>query len=137
MNDTELKSILLETCPVLPGQEARAWGHLRARLSPASRAVTPWSLRSAFVYSALALAVIPAIFFLGLHMQPVRHGLAFADSQVPGIYATSFYSHSAQAQVVWLNGMDPATDKPTYLDPTAVIHEAADTSTGARVPDSL
>jgi hypothetical protein len=136
MNDKELKSLLLQTCPVLPGQEARAWNHLRSRLAP-SRTSAPWFLRPAFTYALMAVVVVPAIFFLGLRMQPVRHGLAFADSQVPGIYATSFYSHTAQAQVVWLNGMDPATDKPTYLDPTAVIHDAAETATGIRVPDSL
>ena len=137
MNDTELKSILLETCPILPGQQARAWGNLRSRLSPAPRVAAPWFLRPAFTFALLSVVILPAIFLLGLRMQPVSHGLAFADSQVPGIYATSFYSHSAQAQVVWLNGMDPATDKPTYLDPTAVIHEAAENSTGTRLPDSL
>ena len=50
--------------------------------------------------------------------------MATADSQSPGIYATAFYSRSANAQVVWLNGMEPASDKPTYLDPTTVVGEA-------------
>jgi hypothetical protein len=65
--------------------------------------------------AAVVLTLIPLVgsFFGG---QPIS--LATADSQSPGVYATSFYSRSAQAQVVWLNGMDPATDKPTYLDPT-------------------
>ena len=50
-----------------------------------------------------------------------RNHFATADSQAPGIYATAFYSKPAQAQVVWLNGMEPATDQPTYLDPTTVV----------------
>ena len=51
--------------------------------------------------------------------------LATADSQAPGIYATSFYSRSAQAQVVWLNGMEPASDKPTFLEKTGAGRQSA------------
>jgi len=52
---------------------------------------------------------------------------ASANSEAPGIYATSFYSHSAKAQVVWLNGMEPVSDKPTtYLDPTTRSTDKAD-----------
>jgi hypothetical protein len=124
MNDLELKNQLLATCPVRPGQEARAWLALKERLAAPAAAPFAWvfSRASRTVASwALTLVVALAIFDLGETLRPSRHGLVFADSQVPGIYATSFYSHSAQAQVVWLNGMDPATDKPTYLDPTSVI----------------
>lgn len=123
MTDLELKNHLLETCPVLPGQEARAWSALKERLNAPmrQRAWLFFPTWRSFGYTCLALLLIPTIFDLGMNMRPVHHGLAFADSQVPGIYATAFYSHSAQAQVVWLNGMDPATDKPTYLDPTTVI----------------
>lgn len=60
--------------------------------------------------------------------------LLSADSQSPGIFATAFYSQPARAQVVWLNGMDPATDGPTYMDPTTKINEASPSS--AR-PDRL
>jgi hypothetical protein len=134
MKDTELKRLLLETCPVLPGQEARAWQALRSRLNAPKPVALPWFFRPAFTYSLVALVATAALLSLGLNTAPARHGLAFADSQVPGIYATSFYSHSAQAQVVWLNGMDPATDRPTYLDPTAVIHASDE---GSHAPDSL
>ena len=67
---------------------------------------------------ALALIPLGGNYVAGL-LEP--GSLATADSQSPGIYATAFYSRSAQAQVVWLNGMEPATDKLTYLDPTTVI----------------
>jgi anti-sigma-K factor RskA len=123
MHDSELKKLLLETCPVRPGQEGRAWSTLSERLHRAKPARSGWS----WLYSpawrglavaAMALALIP---FAGSYIGGEPISLATADSQSPGIYATSFYSRSAQAQVVWLNGMDPATDKPTYLDPTTVI----------------
>jgi hypothetical protein len=63
--------------------------------------------------------------------------IATADSQSPGIYATAFYSDSAQAQVVWLNGMDPATDKPTYLDPTTADAGSDNSAAPADDPNSL
>jgi hypothetical protein len=119
MNDSELKKLLLETCPVRPGQEDRAWNSLREQLFVVKRrSAWGWlfypSWRGAVV-AAVALALIPLLgsFLTG---QPIS--LATADSQSPGIYATVFYSRPAQAQVVWLNGMEPASDKPTYLDPT-------------------
>ena len=137
MNDLELKNLLLTTCPVRPGQEGRAWLALRERIVKPAKSPNNWlflpSWRS-LAYTGLALILAPAIFDLGLMMRPAHPGFVFADSQVPGIYATSFYSHSAQAQVVWLNGMDPATDRPTYLDPTTVIKTTAHTS---KSPDRL
>jgi len=57
-----------------------------------------------------------------------------ASSQSPGIFATAFYSQSAHAQVVWINGMEPATDGPTYMDPTSKVDESA---AAAKTPDSL
>jgi hypothetical protein len=140
MNDLELKTLLLDTCPVLPGQEARAWASLRPRLAPgaaksASRSWYAFSFWRPVAYMALGFCLAVGLFDLGA-IRPVRHALVFADSQAPGVYATSFYSHSAQAQVVWLNGMDPATDRPTYLDPTTPIRHSGAASP-ARVPTSL
>jgi hypothetical protein len=140
MHDRELKKLLLETCPVRPGQESRAWSALKDRLYHAGPARSGWNWlyypawRGVAVV-AVALAVIPIVgdFVIG-RLEPIS--LATADSQSPGIYATAFYSRPAQAQVVWLNGMDPATDKPTYLDPTAVIAGAPQTPP-AGDPNSL
>ncbi len=138
MNDLEIKNLLLETCPVLPGQEQRAWASLRDRIAPVARTSR---LRGWF-----AAPIVRPAFYMGLGFllavlvfnRPGRHALAFADSQSPGIYATSFYSNSAQAQVVWLNGMEPATDRPTYLDPTTPVHSSQHTAApAARDPDSL
>lgn len=126
MDDSELRKLLLETCPVGPGQEDRAWTALRDRLFLSKERNSAWS----WVYyptwrgltiAVVVLALLPfAASFIGV--APVS--LATADSQAPGIYATSFYSRPAQAQVVWLNGMEPASDKPTYLDPTTVVPKA-------------
>jgi len=125
MHDSELKKLLIETCPVRPGQESRAWSALREQLYPAQQARSGWSWLyyptwRGLAVAVVALALIPIIgdFIVG-SLETVS--LATADSQSPGIYATAFYSRSAQAQVVWLNGMAPATDKLTYLDPTTVI----------------
>jgi hypothetical protein len=139
MNDLELKNLLLETCAVRPGQEQRAWAALKNRLAPApNRWWLFFPTRRSLAFTALALLLAPAIFDLGLSMRPQHHALVFADSEVPGIYATSFYSNSAQAQVVWLNGMDPASDKPTYLDPTTVVSPRPDKNLSpAKVPESL
>jgi hypothetical protein len=112
---------------------------LKERLHHAKQARSGWgwlyypTWRGAAV-AVLALALIPIVgdFFLGA---PVS--LATAYSQSPGIYATAFYSRPAQAQVVWLNGMDPASDKPTYLDPTSVIAGARETPRPAGDPNSL
>ena len=139
MHDSELKKLLLETCPVRPGQESRAWSALRDRLDQATPARSRWSWLyyptwRGLAVAAVALALIPLVDnFIG--GQPVS--FATADSQSPGIYATSFYSRSAQAQVVWLNGMDPATDKPTYLDPTTVVSRTTEMSRPAGDPNSL
>lgn len=124
MQDRELKKILMETCPVRPGQESRAWAALREQLfEPKKRSAWSWlyypTWRGAAVAGvALLLAYVAGDVYV-MNMAP--HTLATADSQSPGIYATSFYSRSADAQVVWLNGMDPASDRPTYLDPTTDV----------------
>jgi hypothetical protein len=139
MHDLDLKKLLLETCPVRPGQESRAWSALKDRLDQARQARSGWSRLyypawRGFAVAAVALALISVLgdFFLG---QPVA--LATADSQSPGIYATAFYSRSARAQVVWLNGMEPSTDKPTYLDPTTVIAGTTETPQPAGDPNRL
>lgn len=125
MHDKELKKNLLETCPVRPGQENRAWLALRDRLYSARQQRSGWGWLYQPMWRGVAVAVVALVLILILDdfvvgkLEPVA--LATADSQLPGIYATAFYSRSAEAQVVWLNGMDPATDKPTYLDPTTVI----------------
>jgi hypothetical protein len=139
MQDSELKKLLLETCPVLPGQEARAWATLRTRLNaPKARSESHWLLFPTWRGFAVTAAVI-AILFVGgsyfLGQEPMA--LITADSQSPGIYATAFYSDPAKAQVVWLNGMEPASDKPTYLDPTTVINRGADAPKPANDPNSL
>ena len=85
--------------------------------------------------AAFALGIFVLGEFVPGALQPVS--LATADSQAPGIYATAFYSRSAQAQVVWLNGMEPATDKLTYLDPTTVIAGETETPSPASDPNSL
>lgn len=129
MHDSELKKLLLETCPVRPGQEARAWSALREQLYGESRDSKALRVNWSWLYlpswrglvvAGVALALIPILgdFFV-TSLTP--HSFATADSQAPGIYATAFYSKPAQAQVVWLNGMEPATDRPTYLDPTTVV----------------
>ncbi len=142
MEDRELKKLLLETCPVRPGQESRAWSSLRERLYSGKKARSQWSWLYYPTWRGLAVAVVALVlipvlaeFIVG---QPEPGSLATADSQSPGIYATSFYSRSAQAQVVWLNGMEPASDKLTYLDPTTVIAGRTETpSAPARDPNSL
>ena len=141
MQDPELKKLLLETCPVRPGQEARAWTALQERLSGASAKKSDWRwlyfpTGKGFTASsvvALGLAALLVAYISGFEAGSV--GSATADSQAPGIYATAFYSKPAQAQVVWLNGMEPATDKPTYLDPTTVLPKKS--SQPARDPNSL
>jgi len=143
MHDRELKKLLLETCPVRPGQESRAWSALREQLYQAkparsqSRSLWSWLYYPPWrglAVAGVALALAPIVYD-SLFGQPVA--LATADSQSPGIYATAFYSRSAQAQVVWLNGMEPATDKPTYLDPTTVVSRTTAAPRPSGDPNSL
>jgi hypothetical protein len=139
MQDSELKSLLLETCPVRPGQESRAWSALRGHLYQNGQPHEGWRRfypiwrGPAAVAAGLGLIFVVGIFAFS-RVAPIS--VATADSQSPGIYATSFYSNSAQAQVVWLNGMEPATDKLTYLDPTTVI-AGTDAASPTRDPNSL
>jgi len=117
MNDNDLKALLQETCPTLPGQEARAWNLLNERLQkPARGTFARLTWQSVLAYGA-GVAV-----------------LAMVAIQSPGIFATAFYSQPAHAQVVWLNGMEPATDGPTYMDPTSKLDER---SSATKSPDSL
>src|ERR1700692_3822887 len=105
MQDRELKKLLLETCPVRPGQESRAWSALREQLYPAMQAQQArggWSWLYYPTWRGLAVAVVALVLipimgeFIAGPLTPVA--LATADSQSPGIYATAFYSRSAQAQ---------------------------------------
>jgi hypothetical protein len=141
MHDSELKKLLLETCPVRPGQEDRAWKTLQQRLygSQSQRSRWSWLYAPTWRGAGVAFAVICVLGLMGNSVlnsfQPIS--FASADSEAPGIYATSFYSHSAKAQVVWLNGLAPATDKPTYLDPTTVLTPNPEPSKGTGDPNSL
>jgi hypothetical protein len=133
MQDSELRKLLLETCPVKPGQENRAWTLLQAKLQNSPSADWRWIWLYLPSWRGLAIAVVALILIpvvgssIISGLKPIS--LATADSQSPGIYATAFYSDSAQAQVVWLNGMEPASDKPTYLDPTAPTAGETETPT--------
>jgi hypothetical protein len=133
MEDRDLKKLLLETCPVLPGQEERAWGSLRSALY-GQRPVTPWYLNWKIAGSFAAGLVVACVTTFALSP---THALATADSVSPGIYATAFYSPTAKAQVVWLNGMEPASDKPTYLDPTSALAEKPEPAAPVRPDDPL
>jgi hypothetical protein len=137
MHDSELKKLLLETHPVRPGQEDRAWGQLKGRFSTAEQ-IRSLSLfmgwRTGLATCALIVIAILAGDFLA--MRPYPGSFASAASQAPGIYATAFYSHSAHAQVVWINGMEPASDQLSYMDPTMVV-AGADASQPARDPNGL
>jgi hypothetical protein len=142
MQDSEFKRLLIETCPVRPGQQVRAWSALRDQLygeKQETHSALSWFYHTSFrglAVAAVAIAVLAGIggFFVG-RMQPVA--VATADSEAPGVYATAFYSRPAKAQVVWLNGMEPATDKPTYLDPTSAISDKPDKTKQASDPNSL
>jgi len=141
MEDRDLKRLLLETCPVRPGQEARAWAALRDQLYGGSAARRGWGWLFVPTWRGLAVAVVmlALVPFAGQYLlgglEPVS--FATADSEAPGIYATAFYSKSAQAQVVWLNGMEPATDRPTYLEPTTVLTRKTPAPRPAGDPNSL
>jgi hypothetical protein len=140
MQDQDLKKLLLETCPVRPGQEGRAWAALQERLyraKPASR--WNWLYYPTWRGLALSGAALALIAFAGGYLVGGGESLALAtaDSQSPGIYATAFYSRTAQAQVVWLNGMEPATDRPTYLDPPTVVSKSKRTPAPTGDPNSL
>lgn len=134
MEDRELKKLLLETCPVRPGQEDRAWTSLRERLY-ARPAGLGWAgflqptWRNGAIAGVAVGLIIGAVASFAFTSQ--ARIFATADSQAPGIYATSFYSRPAQAQVVWLNGMEPATDTPTFLEKTGAI---ANPPNGASAP---
>lgn len=118
MNDQELKSLLQETHPVLPGQEARAWRQLEERLAVVPRpALFSWRPLGAFATGVTALILI------AFYSSTPAASAVSASSQSPGIFATAFYSKPAHAQVVWLNGMEPVKDGPTYMDRTGKISE--------------
>jgi hypothetical protein len=129
MNDNELKSALLETWPALPGQEARAWTRLQERMhAPSRMAWFDW--RSVLAGGAAVAALV----MLAAHFAEPGIAPVSASSQSPGIFATAFYSQPAHAQVVWLNGMDSATDGPTYLDRSGALNES---TAAQQPPDSL
>lgn len=140
MQDSELKQLLLQTHPVRPGQEERAWKALQARLAaPASRGWS-WLYLPGWHATVAAVTALVLVAFVGSYLgyQPARLTYLSADSQAPGIYATAFYSKPAGAQVVWLNGLEPATDKPTYLDPTTdPSHQSSKSGSPAGDPNSL
>jgi len=122
MHDHELKKLLEESHQVRPGQEERAWNALKERLAARSR--WDWLYVPTWRGAAVAVAVLAAVTVVGSligALRPVAPSLLSSESQAPGIYATTFYSRTAHAQVVWLNGMEPAGDQPTYLDPTSAI----------------
>src|ERR1700732_4408101 len=113
MHDHELKKLLLETHPVRPGQEECAWSALKERLSPTPNRA--WLYYPTWRGASVGLAALCLAAGMGDYVlqRSIPICFASADSQSPGIYATAFYSNSAHAQVVWLTGLNPATDQPT------------------------
>jgi hypothetical protein len=133
MNDKELKAALTETWPIRPGQEGRAWSSLQDNLWKEAAPVGSFFTWTRLAMGGLALVVATFIF---ARLETSLPAALSADSQSPGIFATAFYSQPAKAQVVWLNGMDPATDGPTYMDPTTKVDVAPMASPAAK-PDQL
>jgi hypothetical protein len=127
MSDHELSQLLQETCPVLPGQEARAWMRLQERLARPARPA--WLRWQPLLASGAASA---ALLFLAIRVATPAVEPVSAASQSPGIFATAFYSQPAHAQVVWLNGLDPASDGPTYMDRSGKLDERAADSDDSR-----
>ena len=124
MNDLELSHLLQQSNPVLPGQEARAWKHLQDRLArPARLRWQPFLAAGAAFAAVLVVAARLAM--------PTIAPVSTA-SQSPGIFATAFYSQPAHAQVVWLNGLEPAGDGPTYMDRSGQLDDRS-----AKSDDSL
>jgi len=133
MKDSELRKLLIETCPVRPGQEDRAWSVLRERLFDQPVVVSPPFWKRLFDWPVLtaSMAVAACLLFIGYNViessrpgqpAPLDEALNTAKGDAPGVYATCYYSAPAHAQVVWLKGLDPIGDQqPTYLDPTTVI----------------
>ena len=124
MTDDNLKQLLSETHPVRPGQEARAWSALEQRMfAQPARASFPALFAGGWVrFAGGALTACAFMAACDLLIAERQHiAMASTTSQSPGIFATAFYSHSAKAQVVWLDGLEPSTDQPTYLDPTTAI----------------
>jgi len=95
MHDSELKKLLLETCPVRPGQEARAWNALRDRLYKTHHANNlQFSWRSILSWQKVTiggLAAVGILVFAGTNLVTRPLSFASADSEAPGIFATSFY----------------------------------------------
>ncbi|HUB68742.1 MAG TPA: hypothetical protein VL981_14760 [Candidatus Methylacidiphilales bacterium] len=124
MHDHELKKLLEESYPVRPGQEERAWKALQMRLvAPPRRRWDGFSI-PAWSGAIVTIAILAVLAVFGSLLIPLKSYVprfVSADSRAPGIYATAFYSKTARAQVVWLNGMEPASDRLTYLDPTSAI----------------
>jgi hypothetical protein len=138
MHDSELKKLLNETCPVRPGQEARAWAALRDRLyaNPAE-ARRGWFHFLTWRRVTVSLVAIGALVFGGIYLsEGGPEPLLTADSNAPGIFATCFYSNPAHAQVVWLSGLAPVNNSPTYMDPTTVLRSVRK-SAPASNPNSL
>jgi hypothetical protein len=134
MQDHELKKLLMETCPIRPGQESRAWAALRRELfePEQNRSVWSWLYYPTWRGAVVGAFALMVAFVLGnIYFNANPRSLATANSQSPGIYATAFYSRSADAQVVWLNGLEPASDKPTYLDPTTEVKVSPETPAGS------
>lgn len=141
MQDSDLKKLLIETCPIRPGQEDRAWIALRSRLYAAKSPFAPWAwlFLPTWRGAGVVLGVLAVFCLVGNSVFSSLRPISFAsaNSEAPGIYATSFYSHSAKAQVVWLTGLEPATDQLTYLDPTTKIASPNDSSKPVGDPNSL
>lgn len=115
MNDAELKRVLSESGQPEPHRQAEAWQALRQQMFPPSHHMETrqehpawgwWIGSSALAGIALAMAVA------WFHQAPVvqSSGIEVAQGNEPGVVATSFYSQKAQANVVWLSGLQYASD---------------------------
>ena len=89
MEDRELKKLLLETCPVRPGQEDRAWTSLRERLY-AQPARSGWGslLQPTWRNGAIAGVAVGLIVgeFAVVVVSVTEYNLAFGHKQYSRLY---------------------------------------------------
>jgi hypothetical protein len=112
MNENELKQLLREDNARLWARarmaQLAAWRRLQERLGGAAPGM---DLSWRWVSWAGVLAVIVATVFYLAPLRESQLSLTRAEAHAPGLYAATFYSDTARADVVWISGMDASSDE--------------------------
>lgn len=123
MDTQDIKKIMAtaqeEALTIAAGRQMRAWNRLQRALyeTPEAEPEPSTWFNGASLTTFGAVAAIVVALAVAQLLPATYSNLSYAEAQQPDLYTSTFYSSQAQADVVWITGMDAADSAETSDTP--------------------